>query len=379
MNEQAKITDQFDRWRRAVAGEPLEIERHNPASGYYRRFADAKRIEAIAVWRDDSDALKCWRNVYGDGSRMDADDIDMLFADKNMLAVPYEVFQAVTEGGAEWPSIYHVKLRTKDMNAGVIWTETWATAQVASAAVFVDPEEAQELSAKIDKIDHEMTENPRAIIGDNAPPERTPEETLADKITAKGEQLAAALKAMGGKPTTKSEADQVANYAVKFKDLANEATTAHKVEKEPHLTAGRDVDGRWFPVRDKAEECRKRALKIADEWTNAEKVRRAEEARLANEAARKRAEAEAKITGEAAAPIEEVVPEKVKLGTGRTVSQRTVQVWTVTDLPAFLTYLGAMETTPPDLLEACEKVARKLGSAGVRAPGIELKERVSSS
>lgn len=375
MNEQAKITDQFDRWRRAVAGEPLEIERHNPASGYYRRFADAKRIEAIAVWRDDSDALKCWRNVYGDGSRMDADDIDMLFADKNMLAVPYEVFQAVTEGGAEWPSIYHVKLRTKDMNAGVIWTETWATAQVASAAVFADPEEAQELSAKIDKIDHEMTENPRAIIGNNAPPERMPEETLADKITAKGEQFSKTLKEWGGAPRNQAEADLAGVFANKFKDYSNEATEAHKAEKAPHLKKCKDIDAKWFaPVRDKADACRDKVMEIVKAFTKAETAKRQAEADAANAAARKRAEEEAKISGEAPAPVETIEAAPVKVTTLRGRAPKAAE-WQTVDPAKFCAYLCAMEGGPPLILtEALAKLAIKLGKAGVSAPGIEFKE-----
>jgi hypothetical protein len=52
MNEQAKLPDQFDRWRHAVGGNPLELERHNPPSGYFRRPAGEGRWEAIAVWRN---------------------------------------------------------------------------------------------------------------------------------------------------------------------------------------------------------------------------------------------------------------------------------------------------------------------------------------
>jgi hypothetical protein len=287
--------------------------------------------------------------------------IDEMFAGEH-YAIPYDLYVAVTERGEPWPELYTTRLRTKDIAAGVVWTEDWARAHLASNVET-----------------HDEAGNPRAVIGDNEPPpDLLPSQALAARIDALANALAGFLAPLGGAPKTKAEADTVANYATKFKELANEATATHKVEKEPHLVAGRAVDAEWFPVRDKADACRKKALGIADAWINAEKARLAEEARKANEAARREAERAAAMSGETPVPVQEVAPAPVKIGTGRTVSQRTRKVWTITDLPAFVAYLLAMEKPPADFVATCETLATRLGIAGVKPPGVEMEERSAS-
>jgi hypothetical protein len=357
-----KTVDDFDRWRRAVAGQPLDLERGNPPSGYFRRFADQFRIEAIAVWRED-DKPMCWRNVYGDGSKMDADDIDMLFADKNILAVPYDVFQAVTEGGAAWPVIYQVKLRTKDMTAGVRWTKEWAAEQLLAAKVMAEPA-PETISAE---------ESPPAA-GHNNPPALDAE--LAAKIVTKGKELGKTLEEWGGAPRNQAEADLVGVYANAFKDFENRATDAHKAEKEPFLKAGKEVDAKWFtPVRDKAIAFRAKALEIVRAFAKSEDSRKAEEAARVNAENRRRAEAEAKISGEPVATIEEVKPEATKISTLRGPSPKTKD-WVMTDPAAVFAYF---QTLPNGLLfevrEVLEKTGKKVCKATKAAiPGFEWRD-----
>jgi hypothetical protein len=51
----------------------------------------------------------------------------------------------------------------------------------------------------------------------------------------------------------------------------------------------------------------------------------------------------------------------------------------IKDLPAFVGYLLKMESPPGELTEVCEKIAHRMGSAGVKAPGVEMEERRSAA
>lgn len=358
----APVENPWSRWEAALRGEKLDLgERGNPPWGYFRFPQRDGRQEAVAVWRDEAGELQCSRNIYGSGEGMTAMQIDEMFASEH-YAIPVAVFDSVVCGDP-WPEVYTTRLRTKDITDGVCWSVEWSRAQLA---------------ANVETHDEEG--NPRAVIGGNNPPpdELPPFLALRARVDAIGEALKGFLAKIGGAPRTKAEADAVANYATAFKDRANEATAAHKVEKQPHLDAGRVIDNAWFPVRDHAEACRKKALAIADVWITAEKGRLAEEARKANETARKEAARVAELTGDAPAPVAEVAPEPVKLGTGRAVSQRTRKVWAVSDAPAFVAYLLTLKPTPPVLADALETLAQRMGTAGVAAPGIALTEKVSS-
>jgi hypothetical protein len=356
--------DPYARWLAALDGKPLDLgARGDPPPGYYR-FPIAKgdhagEQEAVAIWCDPAGELCCARTIFGDGVGMTAMQIDEMFTSEH-YAIPYELYVSVTDKGEPWPELYTTRLRTKDITAGVVWSEEWSRARLAA-----DPET------------HDENGNPRAVMGDNDPPaDLSPDQALIVRIDAMRSQIGTWLESIGGKPTTQAEADMLGNYANKFKDFENEAVAAHGAEKAPHWQICKDIDAKWFgPVRDKAIELRAKALALIKKYTDAENAKRVEAARVANETARKAAERAAKTGDAPVEPIAEIVPEKVKVGTLRG-GQRTAPVWTVTDLAKFVAYCAALESPPPDLVEACEKIARKFGPAGVKAPGMELKDRI---
>lgn len=334
------MNDPWAFWKASMDGHKLPIGDDAPYHGYYRLSywestgcpKRAKKFEAIAFSRTESGESICYRQRFGGGENMKQDEIAELFGQVCRSPLSWETYDAVANKGQPWPS------------------------EVV-----------------------ESTDETTAIGHNNPPAELSPSDKLTDRIKKLGQQLARCLKEWNGAPKTKAEADTVANFATKFKELAKEATDKHKIEKDPFLEGGRRVDASWFPVRDLAEASRKKALAIADAWINAETAKLADEARIANEAARKAAEQEAKITGEAPAPIVEVTPSKVTVGTAKTVSQRTRKDWIVTDLKSFVVYLASMDEPPSDLLETCHILARRLGTAGVKAPGIEQKDVSSTS
>lgn len=345
------MTNQYDRWQIAVDGGDLVFgERGDPPSGFYRRSYRDKRtgkqaFEAFCVYRDDDGKLCCVRNVFGDGSKMDPAEIDEMFADRSVEPIFFEAYEAVVERKEIWP------------------------------------EKVRELTAV--ELQHRARNNPerfdetgkeRPGIGDNKPPADLPlNEALTARIHDFGVQLANWLKSIGGEPRTQAEAEILGGYANKFKDFENQATAAHKAEKEPHLTAGRQVDAKWFgPVRDKAIASRNRVIEIIRAWEKKENAAREEAARAANAEARKVAE---KSSIEAPAiEIGEVAHEVAKVSTLRGGGPKPKDVL-VSDLAAFLGYCAGLNQPPPDIIEAAEKVARKFKAAGVNAPGMAQPEQ----
>ncbi|MDR3463301.1 MAG: hypothetical protein P4L76_13400 [Beijerinckiaceae bacterium] len=117
--------NQWARWQRAIEGHRIETERGNPPSGYFMqptKKPDPQHLEAICVYRDEDGTLRCIRNVFGDGSNMNADQIEELVASCCFYPISYETYVAVAEEGAPWPPEYATRLTMKEQAAGVAWT-----------------------------------------------------------------------------------------------------------------------------------------------------------------------------------------------------------------------------------------------------------------
>lgn len=349
------MTDDFARWRNALAGQPMDFgAKNDPACGYYRNLTP-KGIEAVGIFKE-GDEIKCWRNVYGDGSKMSIDEIDELFGNVGRYPIPYEIFNHAASGG-EWPAEYGTRLTMKEIQANVAWTPEYGR---------------KKLGADLEKYDEDGNERPG--LGHNNPPEDlTPDKALAKRILDLGTQLGTWLKQIGGTVTTQAEADVLGNYANKFKDFENEAVAAHKAEKAPYLEKSREIDSKWFaPVKDKAIASRDKVIAMIRSFEAAENAKRVEAARLANEAARAAAQTQARIDDALVSAMPEIVPDASKVTTLRGGSRKPTGPLVI-DLPAFLAHCAAMDSLPPDIVDAAEKVARKWRSAGICAPGMEKK------
>lgn len=346
------LRDQWKYWREALAGKPIDTEPGNPRTGYYRSQTGD---ELVGIWREADGVLQCERSKYGNGSRMTADEIDELFSSVCRYPLTYEIYSDVAYSGGILPPEYKTRLTLKEIQAGVAWTETLGR---------------QKLTAKdIETYDEDGKERPG--LGHNNPPEElTPDHALAKRILDLGVQFKGWLEKVGGAPKTQAEAEILGGYANKFKDFENEAVSKHKVEKQPHLDAGRQVDAKWFsPVRDKAIASRDRVIAIIRAFEKAEDDRKAEEARIANEAARKAAEQTAAQNDAPPPVVDRIAPERTKISTLRGGGPRSTEK-IVTELAPFLAYCASLENPPPDLIEAAEKIGRKFRSAGVKAPGM---------
>ena len=127
-------------------------------------------------------------------------------------------------------------------------------------------------------------EPPAPALGHNAPPPTgDPLLDLKNEFAAEKETAEAFLK----KPiTTQQQADQAAVWSKRLSLIAKKATDLHKVEKQPHLDAGRAVDDRWRDLKEEPDALSKRLKRHLDDFLR-------EQARLEEERQRKaRAEAD---------------------------------------------------------------------------------------
>ncbi len=387
---------QWDRWRSAITnGTRVETERGNPASGFYKQTtgeAAPRDIEAICICRDGN-TLQCFRNVYGDGSRMDADAIDELFGKVCIYPISHEIYTAVTERGEPFPPEYGAKgrLTMKDQAAGVAWSPEYGRKRLGlDMPGAVKPSEMA--GGAVHEPGTDAPENPRAVIGGNMPPEpmeaageapsassvdpapvgytfqgeRTPELIMTEEVSALGAGVKTWLDSIGGAPRDKAEADIAADYKTKFAAIEKRADKARVDEKEPFLQGGRDVDARWKRPIANAKTSKEKCGAIAQEWRDAENARRQAEADKANKAARDAAEKAGQPADVAPAPIQ---AEKVGgLGNIRTVGERGVTRWQVDDPRAYATHLLAQEgDLPSEIVEALGKVASRRQAD---APGV---------
>lgn len=187
-------------------------------------------------------------------------------------------------------------------------------------------------------------------VGSNAPDHVIVAETVAE-LRAEAESW---LKEIGG-VTTQEHADKAANFASRFAELEKEAKDKHRVQKEPHLEAGRQVDATWKPVQASADEAKRWAKGLTTEF-------------LRQEQARKLAEATEKANrGEVVRPADT----RPKVGTrGARVSLRTKRVGVVTDPAAFAAYLVSIKS--PDLMAVLNTVATRIAHSGGDAPGVAV-------
>lgn len=133
-------------------------------------------------------------------------------------------------------------------------------------------------------------EPPLVPVGDNSAEADADEFTkLNREYLAEKEQAEAFLK----KPvTTQDQADMVAVWKKRFTTIRSKAEGLHKVEKQPHLDAGRAVDEKWRGLKEEPDSIAKRLgehikaflQKKQDEELARQRAARAEAERVQREA-----------------------------------------------------------------------------------------------
>lgn len=317
--------DRWSFWRECLEGKAPELpNRPNTPCGYYR-----DRDAALAVWTDENGAL-AWERTPRKYVPRNEDELYDAFAYFSRGHITYEAYTAFIDSG-KWP------------------------------------EDVAERPVEHGGIGHNSGET-------------APFELLRERIKDVGEQVKEWLASIGGAIATQEQADKAANFKSLFAELEKEAVAAHKVAKDPHLKAGREVDAAWKPIVELADASKRKAAALVTPYLveqdrRAKEVVRlaAEEARRAEEERASRAQADGFVPEVAPVPVASIAPEKPKAGTrGRTVALRTVKRVEITDLGALAAYL--VEINSADLRAVCERSAHKMLLAGVTVPGAELRE-----
>ncbi|MBY5917315.1 hypothetical protein HFO77_23255 [Rhizobium leguminosarum] len=233
-------------------------------------------------------------------------------------------------------------------------------------------------------------------IGHNLPSD--PFEALQIEFAAEREQAEAFMK----KPiTTQAEADRAAIWSKRLSTIAKKATDLHKVEKQPHLDAGRNVDNKWRELKEEPdaiskklkrhmdaflqEEARKERERQAAARAEADRIQReADAARVAAEkaaakndndaaaiAAQNNAIAEAeRLAQQAAAAERDAQARNASAGrTGAKVSLRTFVFAEITDFDALLMALKDR----PEIKEVVDTLANRAARSGVELAGMAIR------
>lgn len=294
---------------------------------------------------------------------------------------------------------FYRKRKFKDgpWQAVAIWTDTngetialvdGATADAFDIWTFCCRNPVSEAAYRKAAAGEGWNDEPPAAVGHNSQNmPADPHERLAMEFEAEKEQAEAFLK----EPvTSKDRADMAAVWSKRLSEIAKKATDLHKVEKQPHLDAGRAVDDKWRELKEAPKALSTRLKRALDDFLRAEarkeeeRQRKAREEaerlrREAEEAARKasaqenaEAEAEAeRIARHAAEAEREAEARNAQAGrTGAKVALRTFVSAEITDFDALLLALKDRA----EVMELVQSLANRAAKSGVELPGMRIKE-----
>lgn len=227
-------------------------------------------------------------------------------------------------------------------------------------------------------------EPPAPAIGHNLPSD--PFEALELEFQAEAEQANEFMKVP---VKTQDQADKAAIWAKRLTAIKNKATDLHKVEKQPHLDAGRNVDNKWRALKEDPDTLAKKLkAHVTPFLQEQQRLEYERQQRERDEAERKRREAEAlaaqadvsdtaaqaeaeRLQQEAARQEQAAQPKNAKAGrTGASVSLRTFVSARITDYDKALKALG----NHPEMKALVETLANRAVRAGHEIDGVERVE-----
>ena len=284
----------FDWWSAALKGERGPISADEPRAGFYRSKSKDKTLSAVAIWYDSNTG----ELRYQDNGR----DVDEMKARERW---PYVSKNPISEV-AFWQ-----------------FRETGVWSDIDGAAHGTPPE--------------------------GAPSEGDPVLTIAAKITAAKQNLANYLKIESDEQSTKAQ-----SLRALLTTLKGEVVKSHKAEKEPHLEAGREVDRKWFPLRDEAEASAVQLRTAIEDW----------------ELAKRKAAQAAEVRGVASnmpAPAA-----RISGGMGRTASAKPYLAVVEIDVEKVFQQFK----TSAEVHDLLTKLSQQSVDAGISVPGAKTEERI---
>ncbi len=215
-------------------------------------------------------------------------------------------------------------------------------------------------------VHEQMADNPKAVIGDNEPP---------DELALMKEQIDSASAGVKAYAEITDDVTQAKAQSLRSRllELSGEADTKRETEKKPHWDAGKAVDKKWKPLVDAAKAAADTIRAAMAKWETAKATKlREEQAEIARKA--REAAAEAAKAGKPPPPPPPApppaAPQPIRGGYGRAASTRPVKVFKkITDLDAALKFFHNC----PEIAEAVTAIAKSYckNYPETELPGIE--------
>lgn len=287
--------DQYDFWRRRMAGEVVPIHDGEPQAGFYRLKTKDGNWQPVAYWFGKDGALRC---------RVGGRDIDEQTASErwpwaSKSPISHEVYKAVVSG------------------------ELW-------------PDQHESVS--------------RDRINSTGAPADDSFDGLKDRIEDLARDAEALINA--GAATDQAAADRASDLANRLAELQKQADTARAAEKKPHDDAAAAVQAKWKPLLGVADVYRRIKSAVITPFLVAEDQKR----RAAEADARKAAEEAAKAGQPIPESTTQRAAPKAGSGGRRSVALRTVKVVTITDRAAVLKFFENNPLITEALQKMAEKV-----------------------
>lgn len=293
--EKVAPADQYDFWRRRLAGEVIPIHDGEPQAGFYRLTSKDGRSTPAAYWFTKDGALRC---------RIGNNDVDDQTANErwpwaSKRPIPHDVYKSVIAGNP-WPDQHEAVIRDRANS-------------------------------------------------DNAPDDDS-FEALKDRIDDLARDAESLIKAGGA--LSQDAADRASDLANRLAELHKKADMARAAEKRPHDEAAKAVQAKWLPLLGTADIYKRIKAAVITPFLVAE----AKKQREAEEAARKAAEEAAKVGAPVPDPAPVRSAPKAGSGGRRSVALRTVRVVTIKDRAAVLKFFENNDAITEVLQKLAEKV-----------------------
>lgn len=292
--EQVKPADQYDFWRRRMAGEVVPIHDGEPQAGFYKLRTRDGSWHPVAYWFAKDGTLRC-RVGNQDINEQTANE-RWPYASKNPIT--HDVYKAVV-AGEPWPDQHEAVIRDRANSTGA--------------------EDENSFDGLKDRIE-DLARDAQKLID-------------------------------AGPAADQSAADRASDLANRLAELQKAADAARAAEKKPLDEQVAAVQAKWKPLLGAADIYKRIKAAVITPFLVAE----AAKMRAAEEAARKAAEAAAK-TGEPIAETQapRAAPKAGASGR-RAVALRTVKVVTITDRAAVLAFFADNPIITEALQKMAEK------------------------
>lgn len=302
--------DQYDFWRRRMAGEVVPIHDGEPQSGFYKLKTRDGNWHPVAYWFAKDGTLRC-RVGNKDVNDQTANE-RWPWASKNPIS--HEVYKAVVAGGP-WPDQHEAVTRDRANSTG--------------------SEDENSFAGLKDRID-DLARDAQKLID-------------------------------AGAATDQAAADRASDLANRLAELQKTADAARAAEKKPLDEQVAAVQAKWRPMLNAAEIYKQIKALVITPFLKAEMVKQ----KAAEDAARKAAEDAAKAGQPIPEPVQmQRAAPKAGASGRRSVALRTVRVITITDRSAVLAFFAENE----QITEVLQRLAEKAATAGVTVPGITISE-----